>query len=72
MWRIKIATPPSVLFRDMDACFVEFWRDVKALAYAEVPDYDRMRARFVACLGEHEQSDTPFGWWDIYLGEVGK
>ncbi|KAJ7041014.1 kinase-like domain-containing protein [Mycena alexandri] len=66
VWRIKMATPPSILFRHMDACFLEFWRDVKALAYAEVPDYDRMRARFVACLEEHETSGVPVEWWDIW------
>ncbi|KAF8201331.1 kinase-like domain-containing protein [Mycena galopus ATCC 62051] len=55
VWRVKLATPASLLFRDMPVCFAEFWRDVKALAYAEVPDYDAMKGQFVACLeGEYE------------------
>lgn len=66
VWRIKIATPAAVLFCDMEECFHEFWRDVKALAYAEVPDYDKMKARFAACLEEHEKSAAPIGWWDIW------
>ncbi|KAJ7251128.1 kinase-like domain-containing protein [Mycena haematopus] len=68
IWRVKLATPASVLFRDMPACFVEFWRDVKALAYAEVPDYGGMRERFVVCLKgmEGEEGAAPRGWWDIW------
>ncbi|KAJ7472423.1 kinase-like domain-containing protein [Mycena galericulata] len=66
VWRIKIATPATVLFRDMPECFHEFWRDVKALAYAEVPDYDKMRARFTMYLDEHNQGNVPPGWWDIW------
>ncbi|KAJ7705596.1 kinase-like domain-containing protein [Mycena rosella] len=70
VWRVKIATPAAVLFRDMDACFHEFWRDVKGLAYAEVPDYDGMRARFSACLMALEEGKAPISWWDIWK-EVG-
>ncbi|KAJ6551203.1 kinase-like domain-containing protein [Mycena capillaripes] len=66
VWRIKIATPAAVLFRHMDECFYEFWRDVKALAYAEVPDYDRMKARFEVCLEERNKTTPPVGWWDIW------
>ncbi|KAJ7182820.1 kinase-like domain-containing protein [Mycena crocata] len=62
VWRVKIATPSAVLFRDMDECFHDFWRDVKALAYAEVPDYDKMKARFLACLEKHTQNTSPFGF----------
>ncbi|KAJ6536342.1 kinase-like domain-containing protein [Mycena capillaripes] len=66
VWRLKIATPASKLFRGMDDCFQEFWRDVKALAYGEVPDYEKMRARFAVCLEEHEKGCAPRGWWDIW------
>ncbi|KAJ7677971.1 kinase-like domain-containing protein [Mycena polygramma] len=66
LWRLKIATPAAVLFRDMDECFHEFWKDVKALAYAEVPDYDKMKTRFAACLKEHDKLATPIGWWEIW------
>ncbi|KAJ6568485.1 kinase-like domain-containing protein [Mycena capillaripes] len=66
VWRLKIATPASRLFSDMDECFHEFWRDVKALAYAEVPNYEKMRARFIVCSEEHEKGCAPRGWWDIW------
>ncbi|KAJ7480837.1 kinase-like domain-containing protein [Mycena latifolia] len=65
-WRLKIATPASKLFRGMDECFHEFWRDVKALAYGEVPDYEKMRARFAVCLEEHNKGCAPRGWWDVW------
>ncbi|KAJ6598238.1 kinase-like domain-containing protein [Mycena vulgaris] len=64
VWRAKIATPAGVLFRDMDECFLEFWRDVKGLAYAEVPDYDRMRARFAACLERYDEGTV--SWWNVW------
>ncbi|KAF7358434.1 Protein kinase domain-containing protein [Mycena venus] len=66
VWRLKIATPASQLFRGMDECFHEFWRDIKALAYGEVPDYDTMRARFAVCLEGHEKGCSPRGWWDVW------
>ncbi|KAJ7097626.1 kinase-like domain-containing protein [Mycena epipterygia] len=68
VWRVKVATPSGVLFRGMDECFHEFWRDVKGLAYAEVPDYDKMKARFVTCLEKHDNASAnpPLGWWDIW------
>ncbi|KAJ7220668.1 kinase-like domain-containing protein [Mycena pura] len=66
VWRIKIATPAAELFRGMDECFHEFWRDVKALAYGEVPDYDTMASRFAACLKGHEKDNARRGWWDIW------
>ncbi|KAK6974585.1 kinase domain-containing protein [Favolaschia claudopus] len=66
VWRRKIATPASKLFRDMDECFHEFWRDVKALAYGEMPDYEKMRARFALCLETHEKGCEPRDWWGIW------
>ncbi|KAK7052100.1 kinase domain-containing protein [Favolaschia claudopus] len=72
IWRVKIATPASVLFRDMDDCFVEFWKDVKGLAYGEVPDYDKMKNRFVACLEKYNTTtptattDARCDWWNIW------
>ncbi|KAJ7628872.1 kinase-like domain-containing protein [Roridomyces roridus] len=66
VWRLKMATPPSKLFEGMNECFLEFWRDVKALSYGEIPDYERMRARFAACLQEHEECDAPVNWWELY------
>ena len=49
MWRIKMSTPGSTLFRDMDPSFLEYWKDVRSLAFNEVPDYCSMKSRFVQC-----------------------
>jgi hypothetical protein len=60
-----MATPASVLFRDMDASYVEFWRDVRSLAFGEVPDYDGMKRRFVDCWIRKEYEERPgdVDWW---------
>jgi GH43 family beta-xylosidase len=50
----------------MDECFHDFWKEVKGLAYAEVPDYDKIRARFAACLEGGDQGEPPISWWDIW------
>ncbi|KAF8179640.1 kinase-like domain-containing protein [Pholiota molesta] len=47
IWQIKIATPASLLFRDMPPAFLHFWRDVKGTAFGERPGYERLRAYFV-------------------------
>ncbi|KAF5386814.1 hypothetical protein D9615_002131 [Tricholomella constricta] len=49
LWRIKMSTPASILFEGMDSSFVDFWKDVKGLAFGESPDYDAMRQRFERC-----------------------
>lgn len=43
-----MATPAQALFAGMDRAFMEYWRDVRALAYGEEPDYARLRGHFVA------------------------
>ena len=48
-WCIKMSTPGSVLFRKMDPSFLEYWKDVRSLAFNEVPDYCTLRSRFVQC-----------------------
>jgi len=48
-WRIKMSTPGSTLFRDMDPSFLEYWKDVRSLAFNEVPDYCSLKSRFVQC-----------------------
>ncbi|KAF7330640.1 Protein kinase domain-containing protein [Mycena sanguinolenta] len=64
IWRIKLAAPASLLFCGMPPCFAEFWRDVKALAFAEAPDYEMIRGRFERCLGELEARDGGEGGGD--------
>ncbi|KAG6840659.1 hypothetical protein C0991_005253 [Blastosporella zonata] len=44
-----MSTSASVLFYGMDSSFIEFWKDVKGLAFGEIPDYDAMSHRFEAC-----------------------
>jgi len=48
-WRSKMSTPGSTLFRDMDSSFLEYWKDVRFLAFNEVPDYRSLKSRFVQC-----------------------
>ncbi|KAF8220713.1 hypothetical protein L208DRAFT_1063358, partial [Tricholoma matsutake] len=59
LWRIKMATPASILFLDMDSSYVEFWRDVRSLAFGEVPDYDMMKKRFVNCWVRERYGECP-------------
>ena len=68
IWRIKMATPASVLFRDMDSSYVEFWKDVRSLAFGEVPDYDGMKKRFVDCWKREGHGGLPgeVDWWTEY------
>ncbi|KAJ7621336.1 kinase-like domain-containing protein [Roridomyces roridus] len=68
VWRLKTATSASVLFRDMDDCFTEFWRDLKGLGHAEMPDYAKIRGRFVRCLDQVERNSGQgeFGWLDVW------
>ena len=49
IWRKKISTPGSTLFRDMDPSFLEYWKDVRSLAFNEEPDYRSLKFRFVQC-----------------------
>ena len=44
-----MSTPGSTLFRDMDPSFLEYWKDVRSLAFSEVPDYCSLKSRFVQC-----------------------
>ena len=68
LWRIKMATPASVLFREMDPSYIEFWRDLKSLAFGEVPDYAAMKRRFVECWIKSGFGEYPgeLDWWAIY------
>ena len=49
IWRRKMATPASILFAGMDPAYVAFFKDVKGLAFGEMPNYEEMKARFSAC-----------------------
>jgi hypothetical protein len=62
-----MATPASVIFRDMDQAFVDFWKDLKGLAFGEVPDYDSMKRRFEDSWRRNGFGDFPgqLDWWEI-------
>ena len=62
-WRKKMSTPGSTLFRDMDPSFLEYWKDVRSLAFNEVPDYCSLRSRFVKCW-ERKGFDSSPGEYD--------
>ncbi|KAF4614588.1 hypothetical protein D9613_003441 [Agrocybe pediades] len=49
IWCIKMATPGRVLFRDMDPCFLHYWKDIRSLAFGEKPDYAHLKSLFVEC-----------------------
>ncbi|KAF7324648.1 Protein kinase domain-containing protein [Mycena kentingensis (nom. inval.)] len=69
LWRIKMATPPSVLFRSMHPSFLAFWRELKGLAYGEVPQYGVMRRRFeeAASAGAKEGgTEAVVDWWAVW------
>lgn len=63
-----MSTPVSALFVGMDRSFVEFFKDVRALAFAEVPDYDHMKKRFEECWRRKQYGGQPgeVDWWVIY------
>jgi hypothetical protein len=44
-----MSTPGSELFRGMDPSFLEYWKDVRTLAFGEIPDYCSMKSRFEQC-----------------------
>ncbi|KAF9463445.1 kinase-like domain-containing protein [Collybia nuda] len=66
IWRLKMATPASVIFRGMDQSYFDFWKDVKGLAFGEAPDYDTMRKRFEDCWKQGGYGDVPgrVDWWE--------
>lgn len=71
IWRVKISTPGSVLFRDMDHAFLRYWKDVKSLAFGEVPDYNHLKSQFVKSW-EAKGIHAPPGEfnWISYLKEL--
>lgn len=46
---------------------MDFWKDVKGLAFGEVPDYDTMRKRFEDCWRREGFGDLPgrVDWWGM-------
>ena len=55
----------------MDPTYVAFFKDVKSLAFAEVPNYDEMEARFVARWRTRGFQGQPgeVAWTDIRIVE---
>lgn len=64
-----MSTPGTVLFGDMNPVYLEFWKDVKMLAFGEIPDYSTMRLRFEECWrssGFGEGNEGNFDWWGLW------
>ena len=64
-----MATPAQTLFAGMDRAFMEYWRDVRVLAYGEEPDYPRLRAHFVLAWEAREswvESPGEIDWLKAY------
>jgi len=47
----------------MDQAFLQYWKDVKSLAFGEVPDYNHLKSQFVRCW-EGRGINTPPGEFD--------
>ena len=72
-WSMKMSTPGSTLFLDMDTSFLEYWKDVRSLAFNEVPDYRTLKSRFVQCWERKGFGGSPgeFDWVALYKRLVG-
>ena len=68
VWPIKMSTPGSALFRNMDPSFLEYWKDVRSLAFNEVPDYCTLKSRFVQCWERKGFSGLPgeYDWVALF------
>ena len=72
-WRMKMSTPGSTLFRDMDPSFLEYWKDVRSLAFNEEPDYCSLKSRFVQCWERKRFGGSPgeYDWVALFRRLVG-
>ena len=63
-----MSTPASTLFRDMDPSFLEYWKDIRSLAFNEVPDYCSLKSRFVQCWERKGFGGTPgeYDWVALF------
>jgi hypothetical protein len=70
---MKMSTPASTLFRNMDPSFLEYWKDVRSLAFNEVPDYCSLKSRFVQCWERKGFGGSPgeYDWVALYKRLVG-
>ena len=52
----------------MDPSFLEFWRDVRSLAFNEEPDYCALKSRFVQCWKRNGFGGSPgeYDWVALY------
>ena len=72
IWRTKMSTPGSTLFRDMDPSFLEYWKDVRSLAFNEEPDYCSLKSRFVQCWERKEFGGSPgeYDWVTLLISLI--
>jgi hypothetical protein len=63
-----MSTPGSTLFSGMDPSFLEYWKDVRTLAFGEVPDYFSLKSRFVQCWEQKGFGGSPgeYDWLALF------
>jgi hypothetical protein len=63
-----MSTPSSTLFRGMDSSFLEYWKDVRTLAFGEVPDYNLLKSRFSQCWERKGFGSSPgeYDWPSLF------
>lgn len=63
-----MSTPGSLLFHGMDPSFLEYWRDVRTLAFGEVPDYCSLKSRFEQCWERNGFGNLPgeYDWLALF------
>lgn len=63
-----MATPASVPFADMVLVYLWLFKEVKGLAYAEVPNYEGMIGRFEECWRRNGFGgvEGEVNWWAIW------
>ena len=68
-----MSTPGSTLFRDMDTSFLEYWKDVRSLAFNEMPDYCSLKSCFVQCWERKGFGGSPgeYNWVVLFQRLVG-
>lgn len=72
MWSVKISTSARALFGDMNPCFMEYWKEVRCLAFGEIPNYDALRFHFESQWHEKGYGDDIglIDWWRVVQGHV--
>ncbi|ETW85014.1 hypothetical protein HETIRDRAFT_414157 [Heterobasidion irregulare TC 32-1] len=67
IWQLKALTSAKDLFEDMDEAYMHFFKEVKALAFAEVPNYAALKGLFRDAWTRlvPGEVDVSVNWWDV-------